>query len=232
MLGSIDYAMWILGTSFEVGVVVCILRAGSVRRYLSIVFYMLAEVLASSGRLFVLLHAGYASHEYFYFYYYSDALLVICLYFALMGLYSQVFQEMQVSRYLRVAAILLLGVTAWFTYGVVADSRDRLLTHFVVELSQNLYFVGVVLTYLLWGAMMKLRETRTRLVQLVLSLGVCVSAFAATYALRNLYPGFSLWQYTPPLLAIGLPAAWAYTFLRVSEDARLATAQVVAPNHR
>ena len=191
---------------------------------------MLAELLATAGRMFVFLKAGYSSHEYFYFYYYSDALLVICLYFALMGLYSQVFQEMQVSRYLRVAAVLLLGVTAWFTYGVVADSRDRLLTHFVVELSQNLYFVGVVLTYLLWGAMMKLRETRTRLVQLVLSLGVCVSAFAATYALRNLYPSFSLWQYTPPLLAIALPAAWAYTFLKVPEEARLATAQVVAPN--
>lgn len=222
--------MWIIAASLEAGVVVCILRARSVRRYLSIVFYILAELLATAGRMFVFLKAGYSSHEYFYFYYYSDALLVICLYFALMGLYSQVFQEMQVSRYLRVAAVLLLGVTAWFTYGVVADSRDRLLTHFVVELSQNLYFVAVVLTYLLWGAMMKLRETRTRLVQLVLSLGVCVSAFAATYALRNLYPSFSLWQYTPPLLAIALPAAWAYTFLKVPEEARLATAQVVAPN--
>ena len=92
--------------------------------------------------------------------------------------------------------------------------------------------MGVVLTYLLWGAMMKMRETRTRLIQLVLSLGICVSAFAATYALRNLYPSFPIWQYTPPLLAIGLPVAWAYTFLKVSEDARLATARVVAPSHR
>ena len=33
------------------------------------------------------------------------------------------------------------------------------------------YFVGVVLTYLLWGAILKLRETRTRLIQLVLALG-------------------------------------------------------------
>lgn len=222
--------MWIVAALFEAGVVVCILKARSVGRYFSLVLYMLAEFLGTVGRMFVLVKAGYSSEQYFYFYYYSDALLVICLYFALMGLYSQVFQEMQVSRYLRFAAVLLLGVTAWFTYGVVADSRDKLLTHFVVELSQNLYFVAVVLTYLLWGAMMKLRETRTRLVQLVLSLGVCVSAFAATYALRNLYPSFSLWQYTPPLLGIALPAAWAYTFLKVSDDARLATAQVVAPN--
>jgi len=48
----------------------------------------------------------------------------------------------------------------------------------VVELSQNLYFIGVLLTYLLWGAMMKMRENRTRLMQLVLTMGVYFSAFA------------------------------------------------------
>jgi len=131
-----------------------------------------------------------------------------------------------------VAAFLLLAATAWIAYEVVADSKDWLLTHFVVELSQNLYFVGVVLTYLLWGAVVKLEEMRSRLVQLVLSLGIYFSAFAVTYALRNIYPSFSLWQYTPPILAIALPAAWGYTFLKVPEGARLAPARLVAPNHR
>jgi len=92
--------------------------------------------------------------------------------------------------------------------------------------------VGVVLTYLLWGAVVKLAEMRTRIVQLVLSLGIYFSAFAATYAMRNVYPSFALWGYTPPLLAMALPAAWGYTFLKVPEEARLATAQVVAPTHR
>ena len=36
-----------------------------------------------------------------YFYYYSDALLTICLFFALMGLYSQVFKEMGAAIYVR-----------------------------------------------------------------------------------------------------------------------------------
>ena len=232
MLGSIDYAMWLLTASLEAAVVVCVCRAGSARRYLSIVFYLAAEFFGTAGRFFVFWRFGYTSREYFYFYYYSDALIVICLYFVLIGLYSRVFEEMRVSRYLRVAAVLLLVGTAWIAYEVVADSRDRLLTHFVVELSQNLYFVGVVLTYLLWGAVVKLAEMRTRIVQLVLSLGIYFSAFAATYAMRNVYPSFALWRYTPPLLAMALPAAWGYTFLKVPEEARLATAQVVAPTHR
>jgi MFS family permease len=97
-----------------------------------------------------------------------------------------------------------------------------------MELSQNLYFVGLVLTYILWGAVMKLRETRTRLIQLVLSLGVFFSAFAASYALGNLYPTCTLWRYVAPILGICLPAAWAYTFSQITEDARLAVASVAA----
>ena len=77
--------------------------------------------------------------------------------------------------------MLLLAGTALISYYMVASSSDRLVTKFVMELSQNLYFVGVVLTYVLWGAMMKLRENRTRLMQLVLSMGVYFSAFAGSY---------------------------------------------------
>src|SRR5205823_12847513 len=116
----------------------------------------------------------------------------------------------------RLAAIVLLAGTALFSYAVVQQSQTKMLTGFFVELSQNLYFVGLVLTYVLWGAILKLRETRTQLIQLVLSLGVYFSAFAATYALRNLYPSVS-----PMAIAllqfIGcfLPMAWAYAFYRL-----------------
>src|SRR5574340_97562 len=51
-----------------------------------------------------------------------------------------------------------------YSYAVVAQSAHRLSnsTSFAYDLSQNLYFVGRVLTYILWGAVMKLHETRTR----------------------------------------------------------------------
>jgi hypothetical protein len=98
-----------------------------------------------------------------------------------------------------------------------------------MEMSQNLYFVGVVLTYLLWGAMMKLRENRSRVMQLVLSMGVYFSAFAGSFALGNLYPDLVIWRYVSHLMVTWLPISWAYTFVKVSEDARMATARVVAP---
>jgi hypothetical protein len=85
----------------------------------------------------------------------------------------------------------------------------------------------VVLTYILWGAILKLRETRTRLIQLVLSLGVYFSLFAANYAIRNLYPPlYSVFVPLVQVFGIFLPLAWAYAFWRLPEDARLVPARL------
>ena len=114
--------------------------------------------------------------------------------------------------------MLLLAGTAGISYYMVAASCDRLVTHFVVELGQNLYFVGVVLTYLLWGAMVKLRENRTRLMQLVLSMGVYVSLFAGSYALGESVPGLpGFWRY---LFPADQHVAAAFLGLHVSESSR------------
>ncbi len=208
--------------------VVCALARHSFRRYLALNVYMLASLVVTILRYWVFSHYGFTSPQYLYFYFYSDALLTVGLYFALITFYSYVLSELQTERYIRLAAIVLLAGTAFFSYQVIQQSTDRLLTRFVVELSQNLYFVGLVLTYLLWGAILKLRETRAQLIQLVLSLGLYFSAFAATYALRNLYPGLHLvWGHLPQLIALSLPLAWAYTMWRVPQEARLAPSRLV-----
>src|SRR5260370_39001052 len=98
-----------------------------------------------------------------------------------------------------------------------------MLTHFAFELSQNLYFIGLVLTYALWGAILKLRETRVLLVQLVLSLGVYFSAYAASYAISNLRPNlFSYVYLLVPIIGCLLPLASAYAIWRRPDHARLA----------
>jgi uncharacterized membrane protein YgdD (TMEM256/DUF423 family) len=207
--------------------VVCAIAKHSLRRYLFLNLYMAASFVVSVGRYQCLNHFGLQSNQYGYFYMYSDAVLTIFLYFALISLYVHVFDEMKVESFVRLTAVLLLLGTAVFSYSVVVQSSSKILTHFVFELSQNLYFVGLVLTYLLWGAILKLRETRTRLIQLVLSLGIYFSVFAATLALRNLYPNVQVvWEYTAPLFGCLLPLSWAYAFWRLPEDARLSTAKL------
>ena len=227
--GLTQYVIWCLCTLFEIAVVVCALKKGAFRRYLLLNIYMLASVAVTVARFEVLTSYGFTSTEYIYVFYYSDTLLTIFLYFALASLYAHFLSELKAERYLRLATLLLLAGTALFSYAVVEQSTTRLISRFVVELSQNLYFVGLVLTYILWGAILKMRETRTRVIQLVLSLGVYFSLLAADYALRNLYPSSRpVLGSVQQMIGCFLPLAWAYAFWFSSEEARLAPSRLVA----
>src|SRR5271156_873638 len=225
-LGPFDYALWLVGFLVEIYVVVCSLYRRDFFRYFPLNLYILSVALVTCGQYHYIHQYGFSSRTYFYYFYYSDSLLYILMYFVIIHFYQQMFVEMNVSRYIRGAAVLLLAATAFFSYIVVHQNKDHLTTRFVVELEQNLNFVGVVLIYLLWGAILKLRETRTRLIQLVLALGISYSATAGSYALRNLFPDVYMLRWVPPIMGVWLPLAWAYTFTKVSEDARLATARL------
>lgn len=229
MLSPVHYAIWVLVFLAELFSVICLLWRRAYSRHIALVLYLCACIATDIGSYHFLRNSGFESDTYYYFYYYSQSLLTICLYFVLMNLYAHVFSEMGVANHLRAAATLLLAGTAGISYYLVATSSNRLVTHFVAELGQNLYFVAVVLTYVLWGVMAKLRENRTRLIQLVLSMGVYVSLSAGSYAMINLYPHHQFWEYFFPLTSFWLPVSWAYTFLKVPEEARLATAKVLAP---
>lgn len=232
MLGPLQYAIWFFCTLLEATVVVCAIKRGAFRRYLFLNLYMSAEVVASVVRFEILHKYGFQSLTYAYFYYYSDALLTILLFLTLSSLYSDVFRELNAERYVQMGAVALLAGTALFSFAVVEQASGKILSHFVFEMSQNLYFVGLILTYILWAAILKLRETRTRLIQLVLSLGVYFSLYAANYALRNLYPSAeAIFVVLNPLIGCFLPFAWAYAFWRLPEEARLAPAGL-AVNHR
>lgn len=229
MLDPVNYAIWLGVLLVEIASLICLIRGRALSQYFTLVLYLSACIATDIASFSILKTSGYLSSTYFYFYFYSQFLLTICLFFVLMTLYSLVFSDMGVGKQIRAGAMLLLAGTAGISYYLVAVSSNRMVTHFVAELGQNLYFVGVVLTYVLWAAMAKLRENRTRVMQLVLSMGVYVSLSAGSYAMNNLYPKHEFWQYYFPLTALWLPVSWAYTFLRVPKDARLATARVLAP---
>jgi hypothetical protein len=228
--GSVELFIWYIGTALELAFVVCSIARKSFFTYFFLNLYMLLTVLADVARWLVLRKCGFGSEQYMGCYYYTDALLTVLLYVSLISLYARVFGELRFAKHMRLAAVVLLLGTAGFSYAVVAQSEHTLYTGsgFAYELSQNLYFVGIVLTYLLWGAVLKLRETRTRLVQIVLSLGLYFSAYAASYALYNVAPQYGVVRYAAGAIGCLLPLAWCITLMRYSEDSRLAPAQLVA----
>jgi hypothetical protein len=230
VLDPVHYAIWLGVLLVEIASLVLLIRGKALSKHFTLVLYLSACVATDLASYSIIRTSGYNSSAYFYFYFYSQSLLTICLFFVLMTLYAQVFSDLGVGKHIRAAAMLLMAGTAGISYYLVAASSTRLVTHFVAELGQNLYFVGVVLTYVLWGAMAKKHENRTRLLQLVLSMGVYVSLSAGSYAINNLYPKHEIWQYFFPMTALWLPVSWGYTFTKVSNDAQLATARVLAPN--
>ncbi|HVB85615.1 MAG TPA: hypothetical protein VNK23_02990 [Candidatus Dormibacteraeota bacterium] len=225
MLGPVGYAIWFLVLLSEACFVVCALYKREFLRYLPLNLYMLLCVVGNLGVYVCSRTYGVHSREYFYSYYSSDILLSILMYYVIAGLFSQVFADTNFGRYVRGAALMLLGLTALFAFVSVRSNGQHLSTEFVVELEQDLNFVGVILMYVLWGAVIKLRETRARLVQVVLALGVYFSAVAGAYALRNLFPEleYSILRWLPPVIGLWLPLAWTYTFVRVPEEARMAS---------
>lgn len=223
MLGPLDYWLWAIGIALEAAVVVCVIFRRSFARYYAVAIYMFCRVAIGCLYYFYIARFGISSEQYHSLYYYTDSLLTILLFCVIIQFYQQVFADMGVNRYVRGGASMLLFGTALFSYVVIHTHSERLTKQFVVEFGQNLYFVGVVLTYVLWAAILHFRETRARLIHLVLALGLYFSGTAATYALRNLFPGmqsFAL-QWVPPIFGVLLPLAWGYTFWRVPEEARI-----------
>src|SRR3974377_1875918 len=228
MPGPLALAIWYVGIVLEIAFVVCSIARRSFFRYIFLNAYFLLGLGARAGRYYFLLTYGQSSNEYRYAYFYTDALLTVALYVALISLYSRVFGELRLSNFVRFTAVFLLLGTALFSYAVVAQSEKRLSTTFAYELSQNLYFVGLVLTYILWGAVLKLRETRTRVVQFILALGLYFSGYAASYALVNLASKYSIVSIIGPAFGCLLPLAWTLTVLRPSEESRLEPARLLA----
>ncbi len=151
MLGPVDYTVWSAGFVLEVVVVVSAFATNQAKRYLTIALYMVCCGLVQCAHFYCLRKYGFSSKQYTYVYYYTESLLTISLFCVVIQLYQHVFEEMKVSKQIRTAAAVLVAATAFFSYAVIRQNQGHLTSRFVVELGQNLYFVGVVLTYLLWG---------------------------------------------------------------------------------
>ena len=107
-LSPYDYGFWMLGFLLEVYVVVCTIARKSFLRYLPLNLFMLG-MAASEILQYLFAHKyGLTSIQYMYFYYYSDSVMTVFLYFVVMGFYKQVFEEMKVSKHLSTATLFEL----------------------------------------------------------------------------------------------------------------------------
>ena len=213
-----EIILW-LGLLWALAIVVVCLRSRCFAQYYILCIYLLSNVAFTLGCYYVLHVYGYSSDEYLYFYYTGDAVPNIVGYLLIGSFFDRLLRESAFHKYVRptlaIFFLLIAGVSALFISGNV----DRLYSSFVIEFQQNLYFVGVLLTFLLWMAVSYLDVKSRRFILLVSGLGIYFAAHAASYALWFLFPVLApLIAVVPPLAYNFMVGLWLYTFLRVPEE--------------
>lgn len=220
MVGTYELiVLWLSVLASLTAVGVCVYQR-AFRRYVFLNLYLLTSVAFTVGCYYVYSVYGYNSTQYFYFYYAGDAIPNIVGYVLIGSFFDRLLRESVFQRYVRptlvIFFLLVAGVSGMFIYGSV--ERARLFPRFVIEFEQNMYFVGVLLTFLLWISMSYLRAENRRFALLVSGLGIYFSAHATNYALRYLFHGLAdVLTKVPPLAYTLMVLLWLYTFLQVPE---------------
>lgn len=219
MIGMYDLVIAALSVIMSLGIVGVCLYTKCFSRYLILNLYILSGVVFTLATQYFLHTYGYTSVEYFYVYFTGDAIVTAVCYLTLASFFDQMFRQSIFHRYVRptlaIFFILAVGVSG------LALSRNvsNFYSVFVLEFQQNMYFVGVLLTFLLWLSMMYLGAETRRFALLVSGMGIYFTAHAASYAASFLSASLGTIALQIPPLAYNLRAlVWLYTFLVVPEE--------------
>lgn len=218
MIGVYELVVLLVGPVLALGIVGVCLYQRCFLRYLLLNLYLLANVAFTAGGYYVITHFGYDSRQYFFFYYTGDALCNITLFILIGSFFDRMLRESVFHKYVRPTLMFAFLLIVFISARFLAGNMDRFASHFVYEFQQNMYFVGVLLTFLLWISMNYLQAETRRFVLLVSGLGIYWSAHAANYALQFLVPALGpILTKIPPLAYNLMALLWLYTFLRVPE---------------
>ncbi len=219
MIGAYELSIAGLSVVLTLGTVVVCLYTKSFLRYFVLNLYLFLNLLFTLGCYYVYSIYGYDSDQYLYFYFLGDAIQNVAGYLLIGSFFDHLLRESAFHKYVRptlaICFLLIAGISALFIVGSV----EHLYSEFVLEFQQNLYFVGVLLTFLLWMSVSYLDVRSRRFTLLVSGLGTYFAAHAASYALRFLFSGLEApMRAVPPLAYNFMVGLWLYTFLWVPEE--------------
>lgn len=222
---GLQYTVYLL----EVGLLAYMLLRGHGKRLLGVSLYLVGLLAIDAiARPFVLYSYGFTSRQYAYFFWLSDAVLALAAFVLICALFRRACtNEQKLWRYFRVALALIFILVLAISLLSLSRHYDELITRFVVEFEQNLYFTCLVLNTLLYILLQQIDTADEELALLVCGLGIQFAGPAATYALVHLTPGrdyaISLNRLLGPLCTMGMLLTWFYAVARMPKT-------VVVPN--
>lgn len=209
-----DLILWILTTLVEAFVVCLFLIRGLFRKFLFLNFYLMLSVSTSIALYASFSHFGYASVDYTYFYYFSEALVTISLFLSICELSVRlVGTKMPRRRVVLLSSVALLVASAWSSLSVTSSSASRWMTRFAIELSQNLLFECGLAIVLLWAWKLRNDAEDRIAARFVSVLSVYFSLFFLAYGTGQLAPHVSGLQSLFPMMGAWLPLGCGFALV-------------------
>lgn len=218
----------------EFALMAYLVRRGQLRRLAGLSFYVGVLLLVDAlGRPLVLYHYGFNSPQFAYVYWLSDAFLELTAFALVCALFRRACAN---RRKLWESVKLVLGFVFVLVFGVslfaLSNHQSQLLTRFIIEFEQNLYFTCLVLNTLLYILLQQLSSTDEELQLLVCGFGIQFAGSAASYALIHLTPGWVrvtiLNDVVAPLCTMGMLLTWFYAVARMPKPARASSTADIA----
>ncbi len=215
--------------SLEAGLLALLLLRYRVGRSLSLFLYLsLLLTVDAVSRPYVLYRYGYSSQTFGYFYWLTDVLLTLGAFFLVFAFFRRAcVNERKMWQSVRLLLVLVFVLTLGISLITLSRNYDQLLTRFIFEFQQNLYFTCLVLNTLLYILMQKLESTDDELTLLVCGMGIQFAGPAANFALVHLTPGQGLYgllyPYVRPLCTLGMLLTWFYALVRGPQPSAVRT---------
>src|SRR6266850_5095183 len=213
MISSADMVLWIYATVLSIFVAFVIIVRGQFRRFFALTMYFAIVAAVNLLRLHVFNTYGFTSSEYGYFYYFSDLLLCVLLYFVIATLYRNVFPAEGAHLRLRVGSIMIAAGVGIWSLAIAQAASTRLISRWIFEYSQDLYFVSAVAALILFGFATHKPNVPKPVHQLAFVFAGYYLFFALMYMIRYLSPRWNV-----PLgglvgfFGMWLPLGVAYVF--------------------
>jgi hypothetical protein len=221
---ALQYGCFLL----EAAVIVFAFRSRQSRRLAGPVTYVGSLLAAGAGRAYVLYRYGLSSPQYGYFYWTTDILLVLAAFGVVCAFFRRASaQQKNMWAFLRVMLAGVFFVVLGVSLLSLSRNYSHLLTYFIIEFGQNLYFTCLVLITLLYILMQQLGSTDDELGILVCGMGIQFAGPAASLALYHLTAGESFARSLGGFVIPGCTAAmlviWLYGVARMPKAASDAT---------
>jgi hypothetical protein len=223
----LGYGIQYGGYVLELTLLALILKSGQWRRWRGVCLYLLLLLSVDAvGRPLVLHKYGVSSGQYEYFYWLSDVLLTLGAFLLVCSLFRRACAGQEKMWNLLVPSLgavfaLVLGISLASLF----EHYKNLLSIFMFEFQQNLYFACLVLNTLLYILLQRLESVDEALSLTVCGLGIQFAGPAANFALVHLAQGNqssqAIYAYLGPFCTIGMLATWLYVAVRGPQRAKV-----------